>query len=100
MLRKYVPLTMATGFLNILSLTFLIFLLAIMHTKIHEESKTSSCYDIKILLNLICSIRTIKIGSSLAITWVALLLSFISSILWLYLTKIQKVLVHMHGHLN
>jgi hypothetical protein len=100
MLRKYVPLTMATGVLHILLLTFLIFLLAIMHTKIYEEAKTDNCYDLKFLLNIICSIRTIKIGSSLAITWVGLPLCVITSSLWLHLTKVQKLLVHLNGSLN
>ena len=71
-----------------------------MHTKIFEEAKNDQCYDLKILISIICQIRTIKIGSSLAITWVGLPLSVITSSLWLHLTKVQKRLVHLNGSLN
>ena len=100
MLRKVVPLTMATGVLHILLLTFLIFLLFIMHAKIYEEAKYNECFDLKLLLDVICQIRTIKIGSSMAITWVGFPLCVITSLIWLHLTKVQKLLVHLNGSIN
>ena len=96
-LTKQVPVTMATGVLNILISAFLIFVIAIVHRKIVAEEKTEDCFDLKIMFNLVCSSRTIKYGYSLGLTWLALFFNTLNGICWFHITKMQKLLF-THGY--
>jgi hypothetical protein len=93
-----VPITMTTGILHILVATFLFYLLAILHTKIYEESVLANCYEPAITLHFICLARKVSHGHSLLYAWTTFGLSGATGLFWLYLTNIQKIIYSLNGH--
>lgn len=94
---KKVPLTFATCVLNMLIVVFLVLLLAIFHRKIIVIDLKPSCGDSSQIFRIVCQNKMVKLGYSLGMTWLALLFTIISSISWLYITKMQKLLL-AHGY--
>lgn len=94
---KRVPLTFATSVLNMLNAVFLGLMLAIFHRKIITVNKDLRCGESNILLQIICQNRVINYGYSLGICWLGLLFTFLNSICWYHISKMQKILL-AHGH--
>ncbi|CAF0906583.1 unnamed protein product [Brachionus calyciflorus] len=90
---KRVPLTFATCVLNMLIAVFLGLLLAIFHRKILGIDQKPACGESTQIHRIICKNRIVKFGYSLGLTWLAFLFNLITSICWLYITKMQKLLL-------
>lgn len=96
-ISKRVPVTLATCVLNLVIAVFLGLLLAIFHRKIITEESRSDCYDLKIVLNIVCSTRNVQFGYSLGLTWLSLFFTVMNGICWFHITKMQKLLF-AHGY--
>ncbi len=72
---------------------FSIFIVAIMCTILKSERKQSNCLALEILTDGLCSTRSIQFSYSFLFGCLLIILSFITSVLWLSLQEKQRKFV-------
>ncbi len=96
--RKNVLVTMMVGVMHILIATYLVYQLAILYTKIQEESRLKNCHRSPNIFPVICSIRTVSYGHSLLYPLGGLFLTLCTGVSWVILFKIQESLETLSRH--
>jgi hypothetical protein len=69
---------------------FSIFVVAIMHTILKSERKQSHCLALEILIDGLCSSRSVQISYSFILGCLLVILCFITSVFWLSLQEKQR----------
>jgi hypothetical protein len=91
-ITKKVPVALATGFLNLVMVVFLLFMCAIVY-RIHTSMRREKhCFDIFVNFDIICKSRIIHYGYTFIILCLSSLFTIITAACWFNITKVQKLL--------
>ncbi|CAF1233563.1 unnamed protein product [Rotaria sordida] len=92
-LNNVVLATMTVGVIYLISTMFSTFVVAIMYTILNSERKQSHCSTLEILTDELCSSQSIHLSYSFILGSLFVTLSFITSVLWLFLQEKQRKFV-------
>ncbi|CAF4556069.1 unnamed protein product [Rotaria sp. Silwood1] len=89
-LNNVVLATMTVGVIYLISTMFSTFVVVIMYTILNSERKQSHCSTLETLTDELCSSQSIHLSYSFILGSLFVILSFITSVLWLFLQEKQR----------
>ncbi|CAF3976767.1 unnamed protein product [Rotaria sp. Silwood2] len=89
-LNNVVLATMTVGVIYLISSMFCTFVIVIMYTILNSERKQSYCSVVEVLTDELCSSQSIRLSYSFILGSLFVILSFITSVLWLFLQEKQR----------